>query len=94
MHPYGAQALRHWQTHLPDRYAEIEDPQTFFDELGEQIAQLVQDRAAALAGPDPQEESYLDKLGRLNMARATAESEVLREMLPAPQETADSDETT
>lgn len=89
MNPYGAQARRHWQTHLPDRFAQIQDPETFFTDLGEQIEQQIQDLAAALAGPDPEQESYLSKVGRLNMARQNAESQILREMLPAP-----ADETT
>jgi hypothetical protein len=84
MNQYGAQARRHWQTHLPNRYRQIEDPETFFADLGEQIAQQVQDRAAAIAGSDPEQETYLEKVGRLNMARQTAESGVMREVLPAP----------
>ena len=90
MNPYGAQARQHWQTHLPDRFAQIQDSETFFTDLGEQIEQQIQQEATALAGPDPADETYLDKVGRLNTARATAESKVLREMLPAPtDETAD-----
>jgi stalled ribosome rescue protein Dom34 len=84
MNPYGAQAAKHWQTHLPERFAQIQDPETFFTDLGEEIEQQIEDQARALAGPDPAQESYLDKVGRLNMARLTAESQVLREMLPAP----------
>ncbi|MEJ3743141.1 hypothetical protein WEI85_07630 [Actinomycetes bacterium KLBMP 9797] len=85
MNQYGAQARRHWQTHLPRRYAQIEDPETYFTDLGEQIAQQIQDKARAIAGPDPEQETYLDKVGRLNMARLTAESDVLRETLPEPE---------
>lgn len=85
MNQYAAQARRHWQTHLPQRYRQIEDPETFFTELGEQIAEQIQQTAAAIAGPDPQGETYLDKVGRLNMARLQAEGQVLREMLPDPQ---------
>ena len=90
MNPYGAQARKHWQTHLPERFAQIEDPETFFTDLGEEIEQQIEQLAATLAGPDPAEETYLDKVGRLNMARLNAESQVVREMLPAPtDETAD-----
>jgi hypothetical protein len=85
MNQYGAQAHRHWQTHLPNRYRQIADPETYFTELGEQIAEQVHDKARAIAGPDPQQETYLDKVGRLNMARLTAESDVLRQMLPEPE---------
>jgi hypothetical protein len=36
----------------------------------------------ALAGDDPGNEGYLEKVGRLNMARLKAEEQVMREMLP------------
>src|SRR5262249_40581804 len=48
----------------------------------EQIEEL----ATALAGDDPGGEDYLEKLGRLRMARFTAESQVLREMVLLPPE--------
>jgi len=85
MNPYGGRARRHWQEHLPSRYQQISDPEAFFSDLGEQIEQQVQQLAAALAGPDPLEENYLEKVGRLNMARLRAEEQVLREMLPEPE---------
>ena len=85
MNQYGAQAQRHWRTHLPARYRALTDPEAFFGEMGEQIAEQVQQVAKDLAGPDPAGESYLDKVGRLNMARLTAEAQVLRETLPAPE---------
>ncbi len=85
MNQYGAQARRHWQTHLPNRYRQIPDPETYFTNLGEEIAQQIQDVARTMAGPDPANETYLDKVGRLNMARLSAEDQVLREMLPAPE---------
>ena len=48
-----------------------------------------------MAGPDKPEEKYLEKVGRLNMARFTAESEVLRELvlIPDPNDTYDQEET-
>lgn len=85
MNQYAAQARRHWQTHLPQRYQQIQDPETFFTDLGDHIAQEIQVIADAIAGQDPDEETYLDKVGRLNMARLSAEDHVLREMLPAPE---------
>ncbi|MFK3984484.1 hypothetical protein ACI2K4_29435 [Micromonospora sp. NPDC050397] len=85
MNPYGARARRHWQSHLPNRYREIENPDQFFTELGEQIGQQIEELTRTLAGQDPEQETYLDKVGRLNMAQSTAEGQVLREMLPAPE---------
>ena len=77
---YGTRAKQHWQKHLPERFRQLEDPDSFFSTLGEEIAERVQTLAEELAGDDPPGESYLDKLGRLNMARRDAESEILREM--------------
>lgn len=88
MNRYGARAMRHWQQSDPQRFQAIADTTAFFTALGEQVEQEIQERMAALAGPDRAEESYLEKVGRLNMARTAAESEVLRELvlIPAPEQ--------
>jgi hypothetical protein len=88
MNRYGTQAMRHWQQTDPARYQQIPDPETFFTELGEQVESEIQTLANALAGPDPPGETYLEKVGRLNMARFNAESDILREMvlIPEPEE--------
>jgi len=93
MNQYGATAQKHWAKWLPSRYASIENPETFFADLGEQIAEQVHELARALAGDDPPNEGYLEHLGRLNMARFNAEGQVLREMaLLEPEPGADEDE--
>jgi hypothetical protein len=85
MNRYGAQAQRHWQTYLPNRYAALiadgTDPSSYFSTLGEQAAQQIEDLTRQLAGPDPTGEGYLDKLGRLNQARQAAEEQVLPELI-------------
>jgi hypothetical protein len=88
MNRYGARAMRHWQEFDPDRFAAIEDPQEFFTTLGAEVEQEIETLAAALAGPDRPEETYLEKVGRLNMARFNAESDILRErvLIPGPDE--------
>ena len=63
------------------RYATIADPQTFFQELGEQAETQIQELAARLAGPDQPGEEYLQKVGRLNMARLQAEEAILTELV-------------
>lgn len=80
MNQYGTRAKQHWRKYLPERFSQLEDPDSFFSDLGEQIAERVQSLTDDLAGNDPPGESYLDKLGRLNMARRDAESQILREM--------------
>lgn len=80
MNPYGAKARSHWKKWLPKRYSQIEDPETFFSNLGEEIEAQVEELSQALAGKDLPGESFHDKLGRLNMAHLNAESQVLKEM--------------
>ncbi len=84
MNRYGAQAMRHWQQTDPARYNAIPDPEAFFTALGAQVESEIQALAAAIAGPDRPGESYLEKVGRLNMARFNAESDILREMVLIP----------
>ena len=51
---------------------------------GEQVESEIQALADALAGPDRPGETYIEKVGRLNMARFNAESDILREMVLIP----------
>ncbi len=86
MNNYGQWAMKHWVTWLPTRYATIEDPQTFFSNLGEQVANQIADLADQLAGPDPSDEDYMGKVGRLNMARLQAQEVVLSQEVYLPPE--------
>lgn len=43
MNPYGAKARNHWKKWLPKRYSQIEDPETFFSNLGEEIEGQVEE---------------------------------------------------
>jgi hypothetical protein len=84
MNKYGAQAMRHWQQTDPGRYAQIPDPEAFFTQLGKEAEQEIETLAAAIAGSDRPGESYLEKVGRLNEARFSAQSDVLRELVLIP----------
>lgn len=86
MNRYGAMAQRHWARWLPERYAAISDPDSYFSSLGEEAASRIADLAASLAGSDPPGEGYLVKVGRLNMARLQAEEAVLPELILLPPE--------
>ena len=98
MNHYGTMAQRHWQRWLPTRYATIQDPDSFFSMLGEEVAQRISDLGLDLAGDGPAGEGYLERVGRLNMARLQAEEIVLKEQVlldPEPgidSEPADPDE--
>jgi hypothetical protein len=92
MNHYGVTAQRHWERWLPERYATIQDPGSFFSTLGEEAAKQIADLTLDLAGDDPPGEDYLVKVGRLNMARLQAEEIVLREqVLLTPEPGADPD---
>jgi len=87
MNKYAHMAMTHWQKHLPDRFQAIpeSDRTSFFTDLGEQAADQIAELQMRLAGPDPEGEGYLEKVGRLNAARQQAEEIVLAELiLPAP----------
>jgi hypothetical protein len=80
MNRYGEMASQHWQQWLPTRFRALENPTEFFTNLGEEISARIHELSQAIAGDDPPGEEFLAKVGRLNMARANAESQVLREL--------------
>jgi hypothetical protein len=86
MNQYGAMAERHWRRWLPSRVAAMADPTSFFSTLGEEAAERIEELTEELAGDDPPGETYMDKVGRLNMARLRAEEVVLPEMVLLPPE--------
>jgi hypothetical protein len=86
MNRYGRQAETMWKQACPGRYAELEDPEAFFTDLGEQAMEMVLELEVRIAGPDVPGEGYLEKVGRLNAARNQAE-EIARAEILAPPET-------
>jgi hypothetical protein len=86
MNKYGRMAIRHWEKTDPDRFQQFPESarETFFTELGERAEMEIQQLEDQLAGPDPGGESYLEKVGRLNMARLQAEERVLAELILIP----------
>jgi hypothetical protein len=83
---YGRLAQQHWAKWRPRELSQIPDPEAYFSRLGLEVETQVEQVATDLAGDDPAGEGYLDKLGRLRMARFTAESQVLRELVLLPPE--------
>jgi hypothetical protein len=81
MNRYGLMAQQHWAQWLPTRYAAIEDPDSFFSDLGKRVADRIDILALQLAGDDQPGEGYLGKAGRLGQARHQAEEIVLAEMV-------------
>jgi hypothetical protein len=92
MNRYGEMARRHWARWLPSQYAAIEDPESFFTDLGERASERIAELADQFAGDDRPGEVYLEKVGRLGEARHRAEQIVLTEMiLLEPEPGADED---
>lgn len=81
MNRYCRLAMEHWQQADPARLAALDDPATFFSTLGDQVEKRVQELQEHLAGPDSPDETYLDKVGRLNAARLQAEEMALTELV-------------
>ena len=86
MNRYGRQAQEHYEEFLPDELARIPEDQrdSFFSNLGEEIATLVEAYEQDLRGPDRADEPQMERIGRFNMARMQAEELVRAELLPAP----------
>jgi len=81
MNRYGLMARQHWHRWLPARYATIEDPDSFFSDLGSQVSDQIDQLALQLAGDDQPGEGYLAKAGRLGQARRQAEEIVLTDLV-------------
>jgi hypothetical protein len=96
MNQYGAMARSHWERWLPQRYATITDPDSFFSALGLETARQIDDLATELAGDDQPGEGYLAKAGRLTAARSQAEEIILAQQIflaPEPGTSEDPEET-
>jgi hypothetical protein len=83
---YGMMARSHWQTWLPERYAAIGEPDSFFSTLGQEAQSQIENLADQLAGDGQPGEGYLERAGRLAAARSQAEEIVLPQLiLPKPE---------
>ena len=93
MNKYGKFAQETWKMTAPSQYALIPDPDEWFRKLGEEAMQQVGELQYQIAGPDPEGETYLQKVGRLNASRMQAEEIVRAEMLtPDPSVQQESEE--
>ena len=64
----------------------MSDPSTFFDRLGRRIHAAVIEAEETLTEALTPEPHYPDRVGQLNQIRATAEQQVLAQMLPGPEQ--------
>lgn len=85
MNHHGEQAQRHWRRYLPTSYGRLEDPQTFFANLGEQADAEIEELYLEYAGPETPGESAEDKQKRLTQAMNRATEEVYAYLVtPSP----------
>lgn len=91
MNKYGQMLHRQWQIADPQMVASLSDPTEHFSQMGEQVEAEVQAMLPTLEGTDTAGETYLQKVGRLQAARATAEETVLAEYQP-PSDSPEPDE--
>ena len=91
MNKYGSLAQDYWKRADRTRYEELSDPETFFDELGEQVLTQVDSLLNVMERNAPADEGYLEKVGRLNALRNQAEEIAMTELvyIPAVPSTAD-----
>ena len=81
MNRYATIAMTYYRDHLSTRYAQLENPNEYFQDLGEQIQGQVVHLTPQLAGPDQLGEDFLAKTGRLKAAQNQAEEIALNELL-------------
>lgn len=81
MNAYGLLAKAFWETYRPEATAELPDPDAFFTDLGEQIAQQITDTFQDLAGEATPGQDFMDRLGELNMGRLRAREAALQELV-------------
>ena len=96
MNRYGLMAQRHWAQWLPQRYATLSEPDSYFSTLGREVAQQIEELTLELAGDDRPGEEYLAKAGRLTAARSRAEEIVLPErvlLAPEPETSQDPEDS-
>ena len=85
MNYHGEQAKLYWSRHLPASHSRIEDPEKFFENLGEQAGGEIEDLYLEYAGPEVPGETAEEKLERLTLAMNRATEEVYAYLVtPSP----------
>lgn len=91
MNRYGTQLMRQWQTADPRFVESLSDPSSHFEQIGRQVEAEIFEILPSLEGKDSPGETYLEKVGRLQAARAQAEEIILSEYRP-PSDSPEMDE--
>lgn len=81
MNKYARIAQEHWQRHAPSRYAALEDPESYFQDLGETALTQIAQMEAYLERQLPTDLPYLDRVRHLQSIRLRAEETVLTDLV-------------
>ena len=81
MNKYALTAQAHWKMHAPARYAALENPEEFFQQMGESAAQQIERVASTLEQTVPADLPYLDKVGQYQAIRLQVEELVLSDLV-------------
>lgn len=81
MNQYGLQAKEWWQKNAPRRYETLEDPEQYFEDLGEQVAEQVSSLSLQLQGKDEPNETTMEKAARLAASQRQAEEIVKADLV-------------
>lgn len=73
MNHYGHKARGYWQANAPSRYAELDDPDRYFADLGEQALMQIEQISQHLEADLPPEMPYLERVGQLRAIQRQAE---------------------
>lgn len=52
MNRYGSEIQRSWEMACPDEVRQMDNPEEFFESLGQQASRMISDLTTQLAGPD------------------------------------------
>lgn len=81
MNRYGTLAREHWTKYAPSKVAALEDPEQFFESLGEQVAERVTSLSVILENEHRPSPDFLDQVGLLNAIRKQAEEVALSDLV-------------
>lgn len=81
MNKHGQHAMETMKNHDPETFKEIQDPQTYFSNLGKQIEGEIGEVLEGLIQRDTRGQSTLEIFGTVNMAKMRARELVYQEMI-------------
>lgn len=84
MNRFGRIAQERWMAIAPTAYAQIPDPSHHFSTLGQKAEAAWVDLVDQLTGPDLPDETYFEKVGRINNAKMRAQELIEADWLTPP----------